>query len=618
MKTTIIISSLIFVLLLSLSSTSASSPCWSYQGLFAKTFTTAAQSQAECNSDCSAKCEKNTTGEVRLDLSSAMYSTPYACYCYCFSGENCSSCSPENPRLSCESATTKEECANSFLSNSVTAGAPFVYNMACVWTIEDYFNEHSETCRPEALWQAPGTHSEICADNPLMNSVHLSFNPEYITQTIQNRKFDPRKYGMTPFDDVDCELRVESQNNPASITYPGSLIVSGNREPEKTITSGTLTYNKTEEGYDYYIWAIKGWSNGWIPDVSYFANKHNVKCQVNITGKQINSLIQSLNFCVKIEGTDNEKFSIATVAGASIEFSSQEIVAKAIASKEGAFDIIDPFMTYADNFGYYVDTDTYSINDDDWRLITYPDFVNGNVFAPEIGSKIIPSESVCRGKTRYLVYSKYLTASYARIREKTIFLTRTATAATVMHEFGHSFCGLFDETGYLATASFWNGLGKYVKNKKNCVEDYTDRIVEGFQKEGTYYGDGIQRKCGFSPDYYVPSINSIMFDSFKSPKFNTISCGYCLKTIKKAPKSSQYLFDECMGMDTIKPGTECTVKEDCTTIIAGEITLFGGTNNYDYHCIDCINSRCTAINERNSCTKNGATGICNAGYCTSN
>ena len=116
------------------------------------------------------------------------------------------------------------------------------------------------------------------------------------------------------------------------------------------------------------------------------------------------------------------------------------------------------------------------------------------------------------------------------------------------------------------------------------------------------YGDLGYEGCT-NLDLYRPSINSIMN---YANKFNVISCGYCLSAINGSNIGDNYR--ECMGMDVIKPGTNCVVNSDCSLDSSNGCRVCNLEQN-----------RCENNLDKNFCWKGrieeGLFGVCDEGFC---
>jgi hypothetical protein len=260
------------------------------------------------------------------------------------------------------------------------------------------------------------------------------------------------------------------------------------------------------------------------------------------------------------------------------------------------FASIEPLAKYIDQFSFYIDlkkhddtswpTEVTIKNTTPYGGITYDDIV----MYKESAAKTIGSQSSCGGNAdqyffyfskdqHYIAYS-ILAGKISLINLGTMVVIGGniknsfngdvhATKYEAVHEFAHSFAGLFDEYISSIFGSIRNTMtsaGTF--SGENCsgfpTRDYRSSLDNkryGIAIPGcTYITNGDIR----SPDYrryYRPSSASIMNDTPSNPdelnKFNVVSCGYVIAAIKKEPltkSNAQKYWPECMKMDTIKDG----------------------------------------------------------------
>lgn len=214
------------------------------------------------------------------------------------------------------------------------------------------------------------------------------------------------------------------------------------------------------------------------------------------------------------------------------------------------FKEIEPLKKYQDKFSYYIDLRKY---DDSAFQKTL--FLGGTSIAFHEGvADMLKKQSSCNpsigaadshffyfdqiGFERGVSFNK-LGFSFFNLKET------SGEAATVVHEFGHAFAGLYDEymppAGKIPAGIFaQNCSAKPSKDFRSSI----DNRVYG----GKYQG------CTQEKGYYRASEDSLMnlpkYDS--DERFNVISCGYVIAAIKDrsyAKSAAEKYWPECMTLD---------------------------------------------------------------------
>ena len=262
-----------------------------------------------------------------------------------------------------------------------------------------------------------------------------------------------------------------------------------------------------------------------------------------------------LTNCYHVSG--DGKHSIAFMRGNSSELTPQELIVHSIDIKETEFERVDPFYNYKNYFSYYADLKNFNDN-------TFKKYSNG-YFTSETKIREIKEGSSCKNMEKYVFMSdinikrgsKWV-GGYTTKNSPIIIVQRGPPKTslpyftfTLLHEMGHAFCGLADE--YL-----YSDFGRLPSPFTNCVPEPT----EAYKYGGILYGKTNIVGCTYdhyyigSPkeghviNYYRPIETSIMRESQHEERFNVISCGYCLASIKGGnPKS---YFKECNNLNTIK------------------------------------------------------------------
>lgn len=198
------------------------------------------------------------------------------------------------------------------------------------------------------------------------------------------------------------------------------------------------------------------------------------------------------------------------------------------------------------------------MDDYGWATITR----GGRIFFPIGYSFHVRNISSCSDKEKYVFYNNRTYLAYTQRLGPTIFLQPITQGTTTVHETGHSLCNLQDE--YLYDDCNKCGLddckayGNLDAPNNNCA---TNPLFD-FKYSFVTYGTS-NLGCTYTADfqfahatsYYRSTRDSIMRFSKLTPKFNVVSCGYCVAALNgvKAPKSqdAKPYWQECLNMDTI-------------------------------------------------------------------
>jgi len=377
---------------------------------------------------------------------------------------------------------------------------------------------------------------------------------KYVGKTRAERLFDPLKAGtITPFDDVVCEIQVPQGVAPPAL----NLVAWDNAGIKSVILPLNPTKVKTVNKIDYYQAKITGWKDGWKIDNSFMDKisqgiLKEVSCEPNLANyDNKNSERRVLDSCVHVWGKDDAKFKVVGLRGKSSYEIASWIVARTDDNQKLGFGKVDPFMTFKDQFSHYADLK--EIND-----------------ALESVAAKQQRTSSCGSNARiYTIYSSSIILDmrsnlksefvfgYTYPMARTIFIyPGRALPLLFVHEAGHAMAGLQDEYLYreiIRTIPDNN-------NERNCVDN---------PAKFTGYGDSVWTGCENYPGLYKPTVTSIMNTASNGlKKFNVISCGYLINSIKNNPsytKMQQY-WQDCMSLDTIKPNSlVCSIDLDCTT-----------------------------------------------------
>ncbi len=374
--------------------------------------------------------------------------------------------------------------------------------------------------------------------------VNLKLDEEYIEKTKEERLFRPKE--ITPFDDIVCEIKLESFLPDLSFEFfEGKLVTTDSKGEETLLSSGTFSYLRTEGNYRIFGWKIQGWPDGITndEDMEKIIENQNIRCVVEINGKKYSDEIKTSN-CVHIYGGDKAEFPVVYLKGESIgnEFSAFDFVQEGIDNQLNGFEKLSPFKEYKEKFSYYTDlAEVWDI------LITTPLKTNENLqaflgYAQNI-DKVSKSCDFKGGV--HTLYSHSVIGSFGlkshgmtgiiviepRDVVDDIYIS-TPRPLIFMHELGHALCSLDDEYVYPKEIQKFMGIVK-----TNCRgKGFLGLGSTGFSSWGKDY-KGCSRE-----DYYRSSEYSLMKTEFKDkvvfctdPRFNVISCGYCLNAMDEIP-----------------------------------------------------------------------------------
>jgi len=337
----------------------------------------------------------------------------------------------------------------------------------------------------------------------------IFLDPDYITETVEKRLFYPKE--MTAFDNIICEVK----SKEAGLDIDGRLITLDENDEELLITNGKLEFWKKIDDFYYYQWKIKGWDKGWTEDkevMEKIVENKKIKCKIS---GSINSESRpyTTSNVVHLWGYDYA-YKVGYQRADNSELSPKKIVSQGIDIYEKGFHGIDPFKTYQDYFSHYVLLDKSSDYSVQYKkTFFFKKFSEEETFAGFVG---------IGDRSRIYMNERFSKDS----------------PIVAMHEFGHGFCDLSDEYVYRE----WRPVPF---RKFNC------RLPPGAQ-DWIPYGALEYKGCTSSSLTGVlrPSITSIMKNAYLIPKFNIVSCGYCLQKIRGGLIEENW--QECENLDTIK------------------------------------------------------------------
>ena len=297
-------------------------------------------------------------------------------------------------------------------------------------------------------------------------NVSLKLDPEYISKTKEERYFTPKPTEITPFDDVVCELETDDEIQ----SYTGRLVTIDSSGVETEILRGTYQFSrqieKNEKTYNILLWKIDGWNSGWTSDnviMEKVVSNQNIKCIAEINSQDVESDVIKTSNCVHLWGPDGSVYDDEGIMPMYLpaEFNYIEMRGKSYVDKtshftpsyfiknyDAGFGEIDPFKTYKYNFAYYADLKEH--DDTTWPIFISP--LGHKTYI--LNGKRVEEASSCnlvrRGGSYFDFLQSRTSVTHTMTYSKFIFSLGPSWATnTKVHEFGHAFCGLFDEYTYV-------------------------------------------------------------------------------------------------------------------------------------------------------------------------
>ena len=232
-----------------------------------------------------------------------------------------------------------------------------------------------------------------------------------------------------------------------------------------------------------------------------------------------------------------------------------------------SFNVIEPFKKYQNEFSHYIDLKLQSLPGVSLAL---------DIKQLKYDANMVRKSSSCGARgSAYVLFDKGDNSSprASGLRNGVIimdgeFIEEEEYAVDIgpilVHEAGHAFAGLMDEYVYDDPAPlFKDYLLKMAARGNNCTTDPSKYYSYGGFMYGLKLTPPVVNFCSLddlSPDdpyrplLNRPSYNSLMMghDRKNENRFNVVSCGYILKTIKKGGTAKSY-FPECAAMPGIIP-----------------------------------------------------------------
>ncbi|MDO8482380.1 MAG: hypothetical protein Q7S86_01015 [bacterium] len=401
----------------------------------------------------------------------------------------------------------------------------------------------------------------------------------------------PEKFSTTPPKILPFKVSIKVDGD--TVVGPGSFVLSS-RKDEK---DGLL-----------YEWKVPGWMDGIAKGdkmeklITTIQQQKPVKIVVD-TIKQSDGTMgreeseTSLGLCAPLWGSGGHKFVFERGISAAIDIPTL-VSGKAEKVRENGFEKIEPYRKYStpgidEHPGTYFSHIVDLVNHDDslylYGITSSSDpekYMEGISFS---SSCYTPKEDNSGNTHNYILYAnaKVLlkgasVSGIASPKNRNAVVGSNVGFDTVMHEVGHFFADLRDEDDGYGIPSF--ETAELVKNaaSKNCsfepLIDFTfgEKLYADKPSGST---KGCSKSAGIinlPPDdplmqayragkevttnsntphtpIYRPSPSSLMNYGKNRPlKHNVVSCGWDVAQIKQHGTGPEY-FQECLGLDTVKP-----------------------------------------------------------------
>ena len=407
---------------------------------------------------------------------------------------------------------------------------------------------------------------------------------------MSSNGFIPTDADINPFEDIVCEAKI----NPGygchqKIKY--RFVAKESSGKEIAIKDWSQMAYKgidTATGLSNYIGPLSGWKDGWTDEdtldyiikiIKRDGGSNTIKCEVRVEDELANVKNEKffpVSLCLKLWGDRNAPHTTNFMRGESTILTARSLVGKTLSIVNEGFNQIDPFKTYQEKFFHSLelnkkDDSGIALPTDDQCLFNNLRIVTAS--ATECGAKELNYLFTEKGATKYAGGYTSLGRDAILLNPEPIAINPESIADSkiiplpilVIHETGHAFCYLDDE--YIAN----NRDTCVVSGQTNCRNDPDSYGIYG---DTTHFGCTYDQLFGNS--LWRPSYKSIMRTTdvgrngftWSTKRFNVISCGYCLKMIKSnaysfADADLKPYFDECMGLDTVKPSKACETPIDC-------------------------------------------------------
>ena len=507
-----------------------------------------------------------------------------------------------------------------------------------------------------------------------VEDVRIEFDPEYRETTKEKRLFDPQKHGMTAFDDIVVDFTLLVCGNTTCLERAiekektGKLFINDSLQLNLPPRSVKLLGSKPapEAGEDcthlLYRWKdeLKGWDNGSFPGfvgsedaLETLIQEKTLWATVEVDGKEKTSKKKKTSNCVLLYGADGSvenkkaKRQFVYAQDDTFEKGVAEFVGIAQEAIQGSFEETEPFKSNKDKLAHYIELKKGMLP---WGRSRGSDCLSkaNGAITVEFTRDIFPNHLWVEGMALRIVSGKIFLAGHLL----------KSLSETLMHEVGHTLCGLDDESTKTVKP-------KYAKGQAPLEELFLGTNCRlGEDAFGIYGNFGIPG-C-ISTAVFIPSRFSLMNYAPKEDKrFNVVSCGFCLNAINRTHGSEA--FDTCLNgnFDVIKPSEECKETAHCTTQERyerpyctfcnsdfkceerGEVPCFSNVGSgpyfglcrngecsydesiecvrkmdcdayqeYHHHCIEsCTDGTCVPLPDGTSCMTESGRGACAQGVC---
>ena len=425
-----------------------------------------------------------------------------------------------------------------------------------------------------------------CSDGTCCNidieEVKIGFTDEYVRKTIAERKFDPRQWGLTPFDDFACNVKIlvceadDCVKKAKEMPKTGRLTTSTASEDEVVLLelnnldieylgSVDASGKGPECKYLLYRWLIKNWSKDIMSVLTFTSDNTkvnklveagNISCTVALDSppkQEFTSHPEKVEPCVNLWGKIDADFRLASLRDESYPYITKRLVEDSISVYENGFQAIEPFKSNKDKFSHMVD------------LKVHPT-ARVNVDSPEALRKALKKTITrdydlgCKGASYNFLLSDYWTSTGENEQKiagwtwpgyNVIAMIPQNPPIIAVHEFFHAFAYLNDET---VTPEIKTIAGTNCKVRKgNSL--FPDN---GFIPFGNHYLGCTLAAASRSSDRSVMYSDPVARTIGDKP--NVVSCGYTINRIRQGKTAAELrkaMNDCCKLAAVIKPTGTC-------------------------------------------------------------
>lgn len=362
-----------------------------------------------------------------------------------------------------------------------------------------------------------------------LKSVKLEINQEYAEKTKKERNFDPREWGMTPFDDIDCIAEFEGPMKDAQINAKAELFAVDEQGNQEKI----LETSSMKRVGSMYVWSINGWpdgifyhgsttrhSDGKILEKLIAAGK--IVCKVSIGENTVTSESKELELCVNaFTGKKNIVFGINDRTYSKGGEGLSDLLGTEIPRYIEDLEFISPFKEYPNNLGWMLDL---KIDKYDSSFEPVPSILGLPVLGLSNYARAEFSKR-CHGQMDArinLLWNSEIYSAWSRDEGNSpqVYLNLakhdSVSSSSISHELGHALFNFDDEYVYGDETK-----GLYKMEDRNCREHVENFISFGLP---TYMGCSIK-------SYYRSSLSSVMKNTDDIQFYNIIQCAYILQSL---------------------------------------------------------------------------------------